>query len=114
MSPFMTYWSLMFAIADANCLGGDAKGATSSTGACRRACRARAATCAQWMICVDDMRDLFQYKSTFNGDIRNCNVVAVKNAHSMFYRDNSRWDVRAVRAAQQTFYSASAWEALTY
>ena len=66
------------------------------------------------MICVDDMRDLFQYKSTFNGDIRNCNVVAVKNAHSMFYRDNSRWDVRAVRDAQQTFYSASAWEALTY
>ena len=44
VSPFMTYWSLMFAIADANCLGGDAKGATSSTGACCRACRARDAT----------------------------------------------------------------------
>jgi hypothetical protein len=26
MSPFMTYWSLIFAIADANCLGGDATG----------------------------------------------------------------------------------------
>jgi hypothetical protein len=44
VSPFTTYWSLMFAIADANCLGGDATGATSSTGAHRRACRARAAT----------------------------------------------------------------------
>ena len=44
VSPLTTYWSLMFAIADANCLGGDATGATSSTGAHRRACRARAAT----------------------------------------------------------------------
>ena len=60
------------------------------------------------MICVDHMRDLFQYKSAFNGDIRNCNVGAVKNAQSMFYRDVSRWDVRAVRDVQQTFYSASA------
>ena len=42
------------------------------------------------MICVDHMRDLFQYKSAFNGDIRNCNVGAVKNAQSMFYRDISR------------------------
>ena len=54
------------------------------------------------MICVDDMRDLFQYKSIFNGDIRNWNVGAVKNIQSMFYRDNSRWDVRAVRDVQQT------------
>jgi len=44
MSPFMTYWSLIFAIADANCLGGDATGATSSTGARRRACRSRTGT----------------------------------------------------------------------
>ena len=63
---------------------------------------------------VDDMRTLFQYKSIFNGDIRNWNVGAVKNIQSMFYRDNSRWDVRAVRDVQQTFYSASAWEALTH
>ena len=60
------------------------------------------------MICVDDTRDVFQYKSTFNGDIRNCNVGEVKNIQSMFYRDNSRWDVRAVRDVQQTFYSSSA------
>ena len=63
---------------------------------------------------VDDMRSLFQYRSIFNGDIRNCNVGEVKNIQSMFYRDNSRWDVRAVRDVQQAFYSTSAWEALTY
>jgi hypothetical protein len=45
---------------------------------------------ANWDVsAVDDMRSLFQYKSIFNGDIRNCNFGAVKNAHSMFYRDNS-------------------------
>jgi hypothetical protein len=66
------------------------------------------------MICADDMRHLFQYTTTFNGDIRNYNVGAVKNIQSMFYRDNSRWDVRAMRDVQQTFYSASAWEALAY
>ena len=63
---------------------------------------------------VDDMRTLFQYKSIFNGDIRNWNVSAVKNIQSMFYRDISRLDIRAVRVVQQTFYSASAWEALTH
>ena len=66
------------------------------------------------MICVDDMRDLFQYKSNFNGDIRNWNVGAVKNMQSMYCQDISRLDIRAVRDMQQTFYSASAWEALTY
>ena len=70
---------------------------------------------ANWDVsAADDMRSLFQYKSIFNGDIRNWNVGAVKNIQSMFYRDNSRWDVRAVRDVQQTFYSASAWEALTH
>ena len=60
------------------------------------------------MICADDMRHLFQYKTTFNGDVGNWNVGAVKKAQSMFYRDISRWDVRAVRDVQQTFYSSSA------
>jgi len=70
---------------------------------------------ANWDVsAVDDLRSLFQYKSIFNGDIRNCNVGAVKNIQFMFYLDNSRWDVRAVRDVQQTFYSASAWEALTH
>ena len=46
---------------------------------------------ANWDVsAVDDMRSLFQYRSIFNGDIRNCNFGAVKNIQSMFYRDNSR------------------------